>query len=65
MEKKGIEFIFNEGEGKGATLEINGLADEEIVYAIGMLAMTLEERSGISQRKWLSMISDTNEAIRE
>ena len=63
MKKEGLKFILNEN-GKGGELEINGLSSEHIAYAVGLIAMAIEEKSGVSQDKWLDAISKTNEAIR-
>ena len=63
MKKEGLKFILNEN-GKGGTLEINGLSSEHIAYAVGLISMAVEEKSGVSQDKWLDAISKANEAMR-
>jgi len=61
MKKKGLQVVFK--DKGGGTLEINGLAPDEIAYAIGMIAKALEDKTDRPQSEWLKMISDTNDAM--
>ena len=63
MTKRGLKLTFK--KDGGTDLEINGLSEEEIAYAVGMIAMSIEENTGLPQSEWLKMVSDTNEKMRE